>query len=115
MQSVSFPGSFVFSSPVFLLTSSLAFLAASLALEAISAFSNIVFPTEGFSSRKYSSFSESTASTADFASLFPSFVFVCPSNCGSLIFMFITAVIPSRISSPVRPFSPSFISPNFLP
>ena len=115
MQSVSFPGSFVFSRPVFLLTSSLAFLAASLALEAKSPFSNMVLATEGFSSRKYSSFSESTESTAVLASLFPSFVFVCPSNWGSLIFMFITAVIPSLMSSPVRALSESFKRPNFLP
>ena len=115
VQSVSFPGSFVFSSPVFLLTSSLAFLAASLALEAKSPFSNMVFATVGFSSRKYSSFSERTASTAVFASLLPSFVFVCPSNWGSLIFMFKTAVMPSLMSSPERALSESFRRPNLLP
>jgi len=35
-----------------------------------------------------------------FASPFPNFVFVCPSNCGSAILIDKTAVIPSLASSP---------------
>ena len=35
-------------------------------------------------------------------SLFPNFVLVCPSNCGSSSFTETTAVIPSRTSSPER-------------
>jgi hypothetical protein len=40
-------------------------------------------------------------STAPFTSLFPSLVFVCPSNCGSAIFMLMIAVNPSLTSFPV--------------
>ena len=46
--------------------------------------------------------SPSTADTWPATSLLPSFVFVCPSNCGSRSFTLITAVSPSRTSSPVR-------------
>ena len=51
-QSVSFPGSLVTSNADFLLTSSLAFFAASLACDATIAFSTIIFPISGFSSIK---------------------------------------------------------------
>jgi hypothetical protein len=37
-----------------------------------------------------------------FTSVLPSFVFVCPSNCGRGIFTLMTAVRPSRMSSPLR-------------
>jgi precorrin isomerase len=50
-QSANFPGRVVISSADFLLVSSLAFLAASLALEAVRHLSNIIFATEGFSSK----------------------------------------------------------------
>ena len=52
LQSANFPGNVVDSNEFFLLTNSLAFLAASLALDALIHFSNIAFATEGFSSKK---------------------------------------------------------------
>ena len=100
-QSASLPGRVPPSREVFLLVRSLAFLAASLALCAKSDFSQIFLATSGFCSRKYVSFSDTTASTAPLASLFPSFCFVCPSNWGSSILILMIAVSPSRISSPV--------------
>ena len=51
-QSASFPGSDILSSADFLLVKSLAFLAAALALCAISALSHITFAMLGFCSRK---------------------------------------------------------------
>ncbi|MPN09859.1 hypothetical protein SDC9_157152 [bioreactor metagenome] len=113
-QSASLPGRRAFSSTLLRRTSSLAFLAASLALAATRPFSTIVFAICGFSSKKYVKYSVSTDSTAFFASLFPRRVFVCPSNWGSVILTLITAVIPSLTSSPERFLSASFISPMFL-
>ena len=52
LQSANFPGKVVDSNALFLLTSSLAFLAASLALDALIHFSRIAFATDGFSSKK---------------------------------------------------------------
>ena len=51
LQSASLPGSELLSSAVFLLAKSLAFLAASLALDALIHFSRIAFATAGFSSK----------------------------------------------------------------
>ena len=51
LQSANFPGSVVVSRALFLRTNSLAFLAASLALAALTHFSNIAFATLGFSSK----------------------------------------------------------------
>jgi len=50
-----------------------------------------------------------TVFTADSTSELPSFVFVCPSNCGSFTFTESTAVRPSRTSSPERTVSLSFL------
>ena len=108
LQSASFPGSVVVSNADFLLTNSLAFLAASLAFDALTHFSNIAFATFGFSSKNSANFSFINDCTIPATSLFPNFVFVCPSNCGSLTFTDITAVTPSLISSPVRLLSFSF-------
>ena len=82
-QSASFPGRVVDPNPDFFLTSSLAFLAAILALAASAAFSIILFPTLGFCSKKACIPSYTTLSTKPFTSPLPSLVFVCPSNCGS--------------------------------
>ena len=60
----------------------------------------MVFASLGFSSRKFSSISETDCETADVTSLLPSLVFVCPSNCGSATFTEIIAVSPSLKSSP---------------
>jgi hypothetical protein len=57
--------------------------------------------TDGFSSRKAPSRSLTMASTIPLTSVLPSFVFVCPSNCGCGIFTLMTAVSPSRMSSPL--------------
>ena len=53
LQSANFPGNVEVSKALFLLTNSLAFLAASLALEAPIHFSKIALDTEGFSSKKF--------------------------------------------------------------
>ena len=106
-QSASFPGSDDESSAPFLLISSFAFLAASLALAPSAAFSIIFFATDGFSSMNAASLSLTMALIYPSTSLLPSFVFVCPSNCGLLSLILITAVSPSLTSSPC---SPSFRS-----
>ena len=54
----------------------------------------------GFSSRWTAILAPTTCSTIDCTSELPSFIFVCPSNCGSGTFTLTTAVIPSRKSSP---------------
>ena len=79
-----------------------AFLAASLALDAESAFSMIIFAAAGFSFRKSKNFSPIKDSTIPLTSLLPSLVLVCPSNCASVTLTEIIAVRPSLTSSPVR-------------
>ena len=74
-QSANFPGRVVDPNPDFFLTSSLAFLAAILALAASAAFSIILFPTLGFCSRKACIPSYTTLSTKPFTSPLPSLVF----------------------------------------
>ena len=106
LQSANFPGRVVDSKAVFLLTNSLAFLAASLALDALTHFSNIAFATFGFSSKNVDKASFTKLCTIPVTLLLPSFVLVCPSNWGSLTFTETTAVIPSLISSPCK--LPSF-------
>lgn len=73
-------------------------------------FSQITFATAGFCSKKISSCSLTMLSTALRATVLPSFCFVCPSNCGSSILTLTIAVRPSRMSSPERLCSLSFIS-----
>ncbi len=101
-QSASFPGRPAESSAPFRLASSFALRAASLALAASRAFSTIFLATDGVSSKKVVSFSYTRESTIPFTSLFPSRCFVCPSNWGSGTLTEITAVSPSRRSSPER-------------
>ena len=55
----------------------------------------------GFSSKKRPSFSLTADCTKPSTSLLPSLSFVWPSNCGSGIFTLMTAISPSRTSSPV--------------
>jgi hypothetical protein len=71
-------------------------------LAAKKTFSQIPFALVGFSSRNSRNFSAKTESTTPLASAVPSFAFVCHSNCGSMTFTEITAVIPSITSSLVR-------------
>ena len=56
----------------------------------------------GLRSNQSPSWSPVTFCTNDFASVLPSFVLVWPSNCGSESLTEITAVRPSRTSSPER-------------
>ena len=56
----------------------------------------------GCESSQSPSCSLTTRCTNVLASVLPSFVFVWPSNCGSPSLMEMTAVSPSRMSSPVR-------------
>ena len=111
LQSANFPGNVDVSNALFLLTSSLAFLAASLARDAFIHFSRIAFPTPGFSSKNVDSASFTKLATTPETLLFPNFVLVCPSNWGSFTLTETTAVIPSRMSSPCKLGSLSFNKP----
>ena len=79
-----------------------AFFAAKRARDASSAFWMMFFASFGWASSQSPSFSFITRCTKVFASELPSFVFVWPSNCGFVSFTEITAVRPSRTSSPER-------------
>ena len=59
-------------------------------------------PSAGFSSRCWTIPSVTTSCTMPLMSALPSFAFVWPSNWGSVSFTLITAVSPSRTSSPER-------------
>ena len=107
-QSANLPGKAILSSALFLLVSSLAFLAASLAREALKHLSTMILASLGCSSKKAMRFSLVDVSTKPLISVFPSFVFVCPSNCGSVSLTEIMAVKPSLTSSPARESSLSF-------
>ena len=99
-QSASLPGRAPELRAPFLLTMSLAFFAACLALAALMTLLTMVLAIEGFSSKNCARDSVTTESTNPLTSEFPSFVFVCPSNCGDFSLRLITAVIPSLASSP---------------
>jgi hypothetical protein len=92
--------------------SSRALRAASRAREAASILSTMRRATEGFSSKYSRSPSPTMLSTMPLTSLLPSLVFVCPSNWGFCIFTEMTAVRPSRTSSPVTPALLFFVSPS---
>ncbi len=79
-QSASFPGSDPLSRTDFLRARSRAFLAASRACAEESAFPAILFATDGVSSKNSWSPSPTMEATSPLTSLFPSLVFVCPSN-----------------------------------
>ena len=115
-QSASFPGKVIPSRAPFLITASLAALAAALALAASITFSKIALPSEGFSSKNISKPSLTTWATIGWSSLFPSFSLVCDSNWirSESILMEITAVNPSLTSSPVKFSSFSFRASVFL-
>ena len=80
LQSANFPGNVDVSKALFLLTNSLAFLAASLARDAFIHFSRIAFPTPGFSSKNVDKASFTKLATIPVTLLLPNFVLVCPSN-----------------------------------
>ena len=110
-HSASLPGRPAPSSAPFLRVRSRALRAASRAREASSTFSTMRFATEGFSSRKAPSFSFTRLSTIPFTSELPSLPLVWPSNWGFGTFTLMTAVSPSRVSSPCTPSAASFICP----
>ncbi len=85
--------------------------AASRARAASIAFVTIRFESAGFSSRNSASFRLTASLTKPSIGGLPSLVFVWPSNCGSWSFTEITAVRPSRESSPLRFWSFSLSSP----
>ncbi len=104
-QSANFPGSPEVSKILFRLVNSLAFFALILAFAARAALSTIALPSFVFLPSHFGNSSLISTWTFDFISVFPSFVFVCPSNCGSLTRTETTPVIPSLISSPLNEIS----------
>ena len=110
----SSPASAALSSADLRRVSSRAFLAASRARFAVKHLLNISLAIAGFSSKNAFSSCASAPSTSGRISLFPSFVLVCPSNCGSVSFTLIIAVNPSRMSSPEKFASLSLMMLNRL-
>ena len=113
-QSANLPGKLEISSPDFLRVTSRARLAATRAFAAKIPFSTIFLAICGFSKRKSEKASLKSRLVILTTSEFPSLVLVCPSNCGLGCLTEITAVKPSRTSSPVRLSSFSFKSLFFL-
>ena len=111
VQSASLPGSVEFSSADLRRVRSRALRAASRARAASTALVRIRRPSPGFSSRNSLSLRLTVSLTSPSTGGLPSLVFVCPSNCGSWSFTEMTAVSPSRTSSPERFWSFSFSSP----
>ena len=101
-QSANLPGRFEISKPDFLRVTSRARLAATRALAARIPFSTIFLAICGFSNKKSEKASLNKRLVIFTTSEFPSLVLVCPSNCGFGCLTEMTAVNPSRTSSPVR-------------
>ena len=101
-QSASFPGSAIPSSAPLRMTRSRALRAASRARAAVRHFLDDPTAVGGFSSRCWMIPSVTTFWTMPLMSALPSFAFVWPSNCGSVSLTLMTAVRPSRTSSPER-------------
>ena len=85
--------------------------AASRARAAVRHFSMIRRPSPGFSSRYWPRLSATAVWTWPLTSALPSLAFVWPSNCGSVSLTLMTAVRPSRTSSPDRLASLSLSTP----
>ena len=81
-------------------TSSRALRAATRACADCTALLTIVRASVGLRSNQSASHSLQTRWTNDLTSVLPSFVFVWPSNCGSLTLTETIAARPSRMSSP---------------
>ena len=109
-QSASLPGSDIDSSADLRRVSSRALRAAWRARCAAIALLMIWRASVGFSSKNSASFWLTAVETSPLTHGLPSFVFVCPSNCGSWSFTEMTAASPSRTSSPSRLSSFSFSS-----
>ena len=101
--------------PLRLRDKSRALRAATRAAAASMLFRTISFPSPGFCSNQLVKWSFMLFWVNDFASVLPSFVFVCPSNCGSASLIETIAVNPSRISSPVKRSSFLRIYPHSSP
>ena len=114
MQSASLPGSDPPSIAFFRMTRSRAFLAAARARAAVVDLLMINAPSPGLSSRNSVSWRPTICSTAPLTSGLPRRPFVWPSNWGSLTLTLITAIKPSRTSSPDRFFISSFPTPKTL-
>ena len=84
------------------MTRSRALRAASRARAAVRHFSMIRRPSAGFSSRYWPRLSATAVWTWPLTSALPSLALVWPSNCGSVSLTLMTAVRPSRTSSPER-------------
>ena len=110
-QSASLPGRREFSSADLRRVRSRALRAALRACAAWTAFMITERASCGFSSRNSSRPRLTTDSTNPCMPGLPSFVFVWPSNCGSASLAEMTAVSPSRTSSPARLSSFSFKRP----
>ena len=110
VQSASLPGSALRSSAD-LRVRSRALRAAARACAAETALRRTALASWGFSSRNCASFWLTTEATKPSMPGLPSLVLVWPSNCGSVSFAEITAVRPSRTSSPERFSSFSLSSP----
>ena len=90
---------------LFLFVNSLAFFALILAFAASAHLSTMALPSFVFFNNHFGSSWFTKTCTFDFISVLPSFVFVCPSNCGSWTLTETTPVKPSLISSPVSEIS----------
>ena len=101
-QSASLPGSAEPSRALLRMTRSRALRAASRARCAVSDFSMIRRPSPGFSSRYWLRPSVTAVWTWPLTSALPSLALVWPSNWGSVSLTLMTAVRPSRTSSPER-------------
>ncbi len=99
-QSASLSGMPTPSSAVLRRVSSRACFAALRARAAFDALATIAFAGFGCSSSQRPKCSLVVRSTSERISVFPSFAFVCPSNCGSASRTDTIAVRPSRTSSP---------------
>ena len=114
LQSRSLSGMAAPPSTVLRRMDSRAFRAASRARLAVMALSRMVRATTGCSSRYTASWSDTMLSTSVRMWALPSLALVWPSNWASVSFTDITAVMPSRTSSP-ETLSPSLIMPYFRP
>ena len=110
-QSASLPGSAEFSSADLRRVRSRALRAAARARAASTLLRITRRASWGFSSRNSDSRAYTTECTKPCIPGLPSLVLVWPSNCGSVSLAEITAVRPSRTSSPVRLSSFSLSSP----
>ena len=88
--------------------------AAARARDASTALRTIRSASLGFSSRNSASLELTTEATKPCMPGLPSLVFVWPSNCGSVSFAEMTAVRPSRMSSPSSALSLSLSRPELL-